>query len=61
MGDALTPGTGAPPPGAVPGDQIARLGEALASFATGVTLVMVADGRDDIGTTVGKTHTRAAG
>jgi len=26
--------------------------EALSSFATGVTLVMVADGRDDIGTTV---------
>jgi flavin reductase (DIM6/NTAB) family NADH-FMN oxidoreductase RutF len=52
MGDALTPGTGAPPPGAVPGGQVARLGEALASFATGVTLVMVADGRDDIGTTV---------
>src|SRR5262252_113802 len=52
MGDALTSGTGAPPPGTVPGDQIARLGEALASFATGVTLVMVADGRDDIGTTV---------
>ena len=36
----------------IPGDQIARLGEALASFPTGVTLVMVADGRDDIGTTV---------
>jgi flavin reductase (DIM6/NTAB) family NADH-FMN oxidoreductase RutF len=52
MGDALTPGTGNPPPGTVPGAQIARLGEALASFATGVTLVMVADGRDDIGTTV---------
>jgi flavin reductase (DIM6/NTAB) family NADH-FMN oxidoreductase RutF len=28
------------------------LAEALASFPTGVTLVMVADGRDDIGTTV---------
>lgn len=36
----------------VRGDRIAGLGEALASFATGVTLVMVADGRDDIGTTV---------
>ena len=33
-------------------DQLPGLGEALASFATGVTLVMVADGRDDIGTTV---------
>ena len=46
--------TGAPGPAheAIPGDQPARLGEALASFATGVTLVMVADGRDDIGTTV---------
>lgn len=28
------------------------VGTALASFATGVTLLMVADGRDDIGTTV---------
>ena len=28
------------------------LAEALASFPTGVTLVMLADGRDDIGTTV---------
>jgi flavin reductase (DIM6/NTAB) family NADH-FMN oxidoreductase RutF len=28
------------------------LAEALASFPSGVTLVMVADGRDDIGTTV---------
>jgi flavin reductase (DIM6/NTAB) family NADH-FMN oxidoreductase RutF len=28
------------------------MGTALASFATGVTLVTVADGRDDIGTTV---------
>ena len=48
----------APPPGVPPGDsgsdgdRVAGLGEALASFATGVTLVMVADGRDDIGTTV---------
>jgi flavin reductase (DIM6/NTAB) family NADH-FMN oxidoreductase RutF len=30
----------------------AALAEALSLFATGVTLVMVADGRDDIGTTV---------
>jgi flavin reductase (DIM6/NTAB) family NADH-FMN oxidoreductase RutF len=50
--ERLAPGTGVPAPGAVPGDQIARLGEALASFATGVTLVTVAEGRDDIGTTV---------
>jgi flavin reductase (DIM6/NTAB) family NADH-FMN oxidoreductase RutF len=50
--ERLASGTGVPRPGTVPGDQIARLGEALASFATGVTLVMVADGRDDIGTTV---------
>jgi len=48
----LAPDAPVPPPGAVPGNQIDRLGEALASFATGVTLVMVADGRDDIGTTV---------
>ena len=52
MTERLAPGTGARPPGAAPGAQIARLGEALASFATGVTLVMMADGRDDIGTTV---------
>jgi flavin reductase (DIM6/NTAB) family NADH-FMN oxidoreductase RutF len=31
---------------------VAGLAEALAYFATGVTLVVVADGRDDIGTTV---------
>jgi flavin reductase (DIM6/NTAB) family NADH-FMN oxidoreductase RutF len=37
-----------------PGHGLAEAGlaEALASFASGVTLVMVADGRDDIGTTV---------
>jgi len=29
-----------------------QLTEALASYASGVTLVMIADGRDDIGTTV---------
>src|SRR5499427_5808268 len=50
--ERLAPGAGPPPPGTVPGDQIARLGEALAWFATGVTLVMMVDGRDDIGTTV---------
>ena len=41
-----------PVPEAVHAERVDRLGEALASFATGVTLVMVADGRDDIGTTV---------
>jgi flavin reductase (DIM6/NTAB) family NADH-FMN oxidoreductase RutF len=45
-------GTGGPAADATPGERPDRLGEALASFATGVTLVMVADGRDDIGTTV---------
>jgi flavin reductase (DIM6/NTAB) family NADH-FMN oxidoreductase RutF len=50
--ERLAPGPQVPPPGAVSGDRIGQLGEALASFATGVTLVMVADGRDDIGTTV---------
>lgn len=34
------------------GEHVSGLVEALASFPTGVTLVMVADGRDDIGTTV---------
>ena len=38
-----TPGAGAPGAG---------LAAALSVFASGVTLVMVADGRDDIGTTV---------
>src|SRR5215468_10043243 len=46
------PGARAPTADAAPGTRIDRVGEALASFATGVTLVMVADGRDDIGTTV---------
>ena len=52
MNERLAPDPQVPPPGAVPGDRIGQLGEALASFATGVTLIMVADGRDDIGTTV---------
>jgi flavin reductase (DIM6/NTAB) family NADH-FMN oxidoreductase RutF len=43
---------GQPADPGTPPDRVAGLGEALASFATGVTLVMVADGRDDIGTTV---------
>jgi flavin reductase (DIM6/NTAB) family NADH-FMN oxidoreductase RutF len=50
--ERLARGPQVPPPGAVAGDRIDRLDEALASFATGVTLLMVADGRDDIGTTV---------
>jgi flavin reductase (DIM6/NTAB) family NADH-FMN oxidoreductase RutF len=50
--ERLAPGAPVPPPDGFPGKEIARLNEALASFATGVTLVMVADGRDDIGTTV---------
>jgi flavin reductase (DIM6/NTAB) family NADH-FMN oxidoreductase RutF len=41
-----------PGAGAVREDRVAGFAEAVASFATGVTLVMVADGRDDIGTTV---------
>lgn len=52
MTERLPGGTHVPSPGAGPGNRTGRLGEALASFATGVTLVMVADGRDDIGTTV---------
>src|ERR1017187_3968287 len=36
-----------------PGDDSGgRLAEALSAFASGVTLVTVSDGRDDIGTTV---------
>jgi len=51
--ERLVPGWRGPPPGSgQPGDQVDGLAEALASFPTGVTLVMVADGRDDIGTTV---------
>jgi flavin reductase (DIM6/NTAB) family NADH-FMN oxidoreductase RutF len=51
--ERLVPGRRAPRPGSQPpGEQVDGLAEALASFPTGVTLVMVADGRDDIGTTV---------
>jgi flavin reductase (DIM6/NTAB) family NADH-FMN oxidoreductase RutF len=51
--ERLAPPTGIPSGGAgSTGDRVAGFGEALASFATGVTLVMMADGRDDIGTTV---------
>ncbi len=52
MTQRLSAGTPGPAPDVVPGAPAARLGEALALFATGVTLVLVADGRDDIGTTV---------
>ena len=53
MTERLAPATAGPPgDSGLPGDDLPGLGEALASFATGVTLVMVADGRDDIGTTV---------
>jgi flavin reductase (DIM6/NTAB) family NADH-FMN oxidoreductase RutF len=45
-------GPGSRPPGAEAASLPARLADALASFASGVTLVTVADGRDDIGTTV---------
>jgi flavin reductase (DIM6/NTAB) family NADH-FMN oxidoreductase RutF len=51
--ERLVPGRRGPPPGSPPGaGHVDGLAEALASFPTGVTLVMVADGRDDIGTTV---------
>ena len=46
-----SPGPGAAPDSQLPG-HLSGLVDALASFASGVTLVMVADGRDDIGTTV---------
>ena len=53
MTERLAPAAGGPSGDhGPPGGQLAGLGEALASFATGVTLVTVADGRDDIGTTV---------
>ena len=39
-------------PGAAAGSPLPGLADALSAFATGVTLVMIADGRDDIGTTV---------
>lgn len=44
MATETDPAPGGRPPGNLP--------EALSLFATGVTLVMIADGRDDIGTTV---------
>jgi len=51
--ERLVPGRRTPPTGTQPsGDHLDDLAEALASFPAGVTLVMVADGRDDIGTTV---------
>jgi flavin reductase (DIM6/NTAB) family NADH-FMN oxidoreductase RutF len=48
---AAGPGTSAPGSPSS-GEHVHGLVEALASFPTGVTLVMAADGRDDIGTTV---------
>ena len=45
-------GDPAPTPGAAAGPPLPGLADALSMFATGVTLVMAADGRDDIGTTV---------
>ena len=53
MTERLVPGRRSPRSGSPPpGEQVDGLAEALASFPTGVTLLMVADGRDDIGTTV---------
>ena len=53
MTERLVPGQRGPRAGSPPpGGQVDGLAEALALFATGVTLVMVADGRDDIGATV---------
>jgi flavin reductase (DIM6/NTAB) family NADH-FMN oxidoreductase RutF len=53
MTERLVPGRRGPASGPQPpGEPVDGLAEALASFPTGVTLVMVADGRDDIGTTV---------
>ena len=45
-------GGAAPAAGAAAGLPLPGLADALSMFATGVTLVMAADGRDDIGTTV---------
>jgi flavin reductase (DIM6/NTAB) family NADH-FMN oxidoreductase RutF len=50
--ERLAPGHVPPPGSRQSGEHVDRLAEALGSFPTGVTLVMVADGRDDIGTTV---------
>ena len=53
MTERLASGPAASPAGPPPsGEHVSGLAEALAAFATGVTLVMAADGRDDIGTTV---------
>jgi flavin reductase (DIM6/NTAB) family NADH-FMN oxidoreductase RutF len=53
MTERLVPGQRTPPPRSRPsGEHVDGVAEALASFPTGITLVMVADGRDDIGTTV---------
>jgi flavin reductase (DIM6/NTAB) family NADH-FMN oxidoreductase RutF len=53
MTERLVPGRRGPRRGSPPpGGHVDGLAEALAAFPAGVTLVMVADGRDDIGTTV---------
>lgn len=53
MTERLVPGRRGPQPmSPPPGGHVDGLAEALAAFPTGVTLVMVADGRDDIGSTV---------
>ena len=52
MTERLAPGQPSPPGPEPSGGHVHGLVDALASFPTGVTLVMVADGRDDIGTTV---------
>jgi flavin reductase (DIM6/NTAB) family NADH-FMN oxidoreductase RutF len=49
---AADPGAGQADPGAGQAYPGAGLAEALALFASGVTLVTIADGRDDVGTTV---------
>src|SRR5207247_4840685 len=50
--ERMVPGHARPPGSRLSGEHVDGLVEALASFPAGVTLVMVADGRDDIGTTV---------
>jgi flavin reductase (DIM6/NTAB) family NADH-FMN oxidoreductase RutF len=51
--ERLAPATGIPlGDSGRPAAELPGFAEALASFATGVTLVTVVDGRDDIGTTV---------
>jgi flavin reductase (DIM6/NTAB) family NADH-FMN oxidoreductase RutF len=51
-GESPAPVTSGPPPGDGGLGDPAEFGAALSAYAAGVTLVTVADGRDDIGTTV---------